>query len=119
MSGFNTIVDNALGTPTHHRDNEQAYVSVNGKTCWATTLSAYAGTQQCGEIADEKQQWFKEDIYRVTACEVALPGSGNRPLTVRVWTNLNGDGIYESFGIDNVIVQRIHASTLSLCIIIL
>ena len=96
--------------PPHHRDNEQAYVSVNGKTCWATTLSAYAGTQQCGKIADEKQQWFKEDIYRVTACEVALSGSGNRSLTVRVRTTLDENENYESFAIDNVIVQRIHAS---------
>ena len=93
---------------------------MNGKTCWDKTLYAEAGTHQCGQIADEKNPWFKEEAYRVTGCEVVLSGPGNRPLTVKVWTTLDDkNAIYESFGIDNVIVQRIHASTLSLCIIIL
>ena len=83
---------------------------MNGKTCWDKTLYAEAGTQQCGQIADEKKPWFKEEAYQVTGCEVALSGSGNRSLTVRVRTTLDENENYESFAIDNVIVQRIHAS---------
>ena len=94
------------------RDEEDAYVSVNGKTCWTKTLSAHVGTQQCGQIADEKNPWFKEEAYRVTGCEVVLSGSGNRSLTVRVRATLDENENYESFAIDDVIVQRIHASAL-------
>ena len=83
---------------------------MNGKTCWDKTLYAEAGTQQCGQIADEKNPWFKEEAYQVTGCEVVLSGSGNRPLTVRVWTNLDEDADYESFGIGDVVVQRIQTS---------
>ena len=92
------------------RDNEDAYVSVNGETCWNKTLTGRAGTHQCGQIADEKNPWFKEEAYQVTGCEVVLSGSGNRPLTVRVWTTLDEHTDYESFGIDDVVVQRIQTS---------
>ena len=36
-----------------------------------------------------------------------LSGSGTRPLTVRVWTNLDSEGNDESFGIDNVIIEKL------------
>ena len=86
-------------------------MSVNGKTCWTKTLSGHVGTHQCGQIADGENPWFKEEAYQVTGCEVVLSGPGNRPLTVRVWTTLDDkNAIYESFGIGDVIVQRIQTS---------
>ena len=85
-------------------------MSVNGKTCWTKTLSGHVGTQQCGQIADEKKPWFKEEAYQVTGCEVVLSGPGNGPLTVRVWANLDECADFESFGIGDVVVQRIHES---------
>ena len=87
------------------RDGEDAYVSVNGKTCWTkTNILGTVGTQQCGGV-------FKEERFRVSGCFVTLPAvvtlSGARletPLTVRVWTSLDGDPTDESFGIDNVVI---------------
>ena len=83
------------------RDNEDAYVSVNGKTCWSKTKAVgTSGTQQCGGF-------FKEERFRVTGCSVTLSGSdANMPLEVRVWTSLDGDPGDESFGIDNVVVRQ-------------
>ena len=79
------------------RDNEDAYVSVNGETCWskANVLGTF-GTQECGGR-------FKEESFRVTGCYAAV--EENAPLTVRVWTSLDGDASDESFAIDNVVVQ--------------
>ena len=91
---------------------------MNGKTCWTKTLSGHFSTQQCGQIADGKNPWFKEEAYQVTGCEVALSGSGNRPLTVRVWTNLDEDADYESFGIGDVVIQRIHESKFACSIVV-
>ena len=84
------------------RDNEAAYVSVNDKTCWTKTdIFAKNGEQLCGGI-------FKEETFRVTGCFVTLPASEEKvPMTVRVWTNLDGDADDESFGIDNVVVRAI------------
>ena len=79
------------------RDNEDAYVSVNGETCWIKRfLLGTFGTQECGGH-------FKEERFRVTGCHAAV--EENVPLTVRVWTSLDGDASDESFAIDNVIVQ--------------
>ena len=62
-------------------------------------MSALDGTQQCGGF-------FKEERFRVTGCYATLSGSeGNIPLTVRVWTSLDGAADDESFGIDNVVVK--------------
>ena len=87
--------------PPSLRDNEDAYVSVNGRTCWSKTKAVgTSGTQQCGGF-------FKEERFRVTGCYVALSGSdANVPLEVRVWTNLDGDPGDESFAIDNVVVRQ-------------
>ena len=90
------------------RDNENAYVSVNGKTCWSKTMNALDGTQQCGGF-------FKEEMFRVTGCYVTLPcvqEEGVRvrfkkwPVTVRVWTDLDGDAADESFAIRNVVIKE-------------
>ena len=83
------------------RDNEDAYVSVNGKTCWTKTgMLGTSGTQQCGGF-------YKEERFRVTDCYITLPFSeADLPLTVRVWTNLDGKADDESFAIDNVVFTQ-------------
>ena len=84
--------------PTH-RDHEDAFVSVNGKTCWSKTgLVGTSGTQVCGGF-------FKEERFRVKDCYVTL--GANAPLTVRVWTSLDSDAFDESFAIDNVVIKRL------------
>ena len=81
------------------RDNEHAYVSVNGETCWAKTdIFATNGVQQCGGF-------FKEERFPVTGCYITLP-EGSTALTVRVWTSLDSAANDESFGIDNVVVKK-------------
>ena len=85
------------------RDNEDAFVSVNGETCWReTNLVGTAGTQQCGGV-------YKEERFRVTGCYVTLRSSvgGKVPLRVRVWTSLDAGPDDESFGIDNVVVAKL------------
>ena len=74
-------------------------MSVNGKTCWTkTNILGTVGTQQCGGV-------FKEERFRVSGCFVTLTGARPQiPLTVRVWTSLDGDPTDESFGIDNVVI---------------
>ena len=83
------------------RDNENAFVSVNDFICWTKEkLNGGVGEQQCGNA-----WWKSEEKFRVTGCEVSLSGSTDfLPLTVRVWTNLDGEANDESFGIDNVII---------------
>ena len=71
-------------------------MSVNGKTCWTKTTVGTIGTQECGGF-------YKEERFRVSGCYVAL--AANMPLTVRVWTSLDGDASDESFAIDNVVVR--------------
>ena len=83
-------------------------MSLNGMICWATSMTASQGTQECGG-----QNQANEDAVPVTGCSVTLFGSGNVPLTVRVWTNLDSDAKDESFGIDNVIVQKLGPKTTS------
>ena len=71
-------------------------MSVNGNICWIVTTVGTSGTQECGGSD-------KEERFRVRGCYVAL--EANTPLTVRVWTNLNGDASEESFAINNVAVR--------------
>ena len=89
---------------SHHRNGEGAYVSLNGMICWATSMTGSQGTQQCGG-----QRPWNEDAVPVTGCSVTLSGSGNVPLTVRVWTNLESkDATKEkSFGITNFAIQNV------------
>ena len=80
------------------RNNEDAYVSVNGKTCWSKTgLIGTSGIQECGGF-------FKEEHFPVS-CFATL--EANVPLTVRVWTSLDEDALDESFAISNVVIQRL------------
>ena len=82
------------------RDSEDAYVSVNGRTCWTKTgMLGTSGTQQCGGF-------YKEERFRVTGCYYTLLGKTTVPLTVRVWTNLDSKADDESFAIDNVVVKK-------------
>ena len=91
-----------LNTRPHRRDGEAAYVSLNGIICWSTTMTSSQGTQQCGA-----QRSSNEDAVPVTGCSTTLSGSGIKPLTVRVWTNLNArDAKDESFGIANVVISN-------------
>ena len=89
------------------RDNEAAYVAVNGNICWFKIgLSGSAGTQWCGVRNND----HKEERFRVTGCYITLKATDSKalvPLTVRVWTNLDGDANDESFGIDNVLVKTL------------
>ena len=39
------------------------------------------------------------------------------PLTVRVWTSLDGDASDESFGIDNVVIAKLEEGYLERCIV--
>ena len=80
-------------------------MSVNDQICWAKEkLDGSVGDQQCGNA------WWNDQKFRVTGCEVTLSGSTELlPLTVRVWTNLDGDPNDESFGIGNVVVERGHS----------
>ena len=84
-----------------HRDNEEAYVSLNDQICWTKTrILATNGQQQCGGF-------FKEEIFPVRGCYVTLPPADTPlPLRVKVWTNLDGDANDESFGIDNVVIKK-------------
>ena len=99
-------------TCPHYRDSEDAYVSLNGKRCWTKrSIAASQGTQQCGEqgIFDP----WNEYAFPVTGCSVTLSGSGNKPLTVRVYTNLDAeDAKDESFGITNVVIRNVPPSNL-------
>ena len=91
---------------THNRDGEDAYVSLNGKRCWTKAgITDSQGTHQCGS------PWH-EDVFPVTGCSITLSGTGYKPLTVRVYTNLDsGDAKEESFGIANVAIHNVQPST--------
>ena len=41
----------------------------------------------------------------MTGCYITLP-EGSETLTLRIWTNLDSEANDESFGIDNVLVQK-------------
>ena len=76
-------------------------MSVNDNVCWSKRgLLGTDGTQLCGGR-------YKEEYFRVTGCYVELSAASKAtvPLTVRVWTNLDGNADDESFGIDNVVVS--------------
>ena len=60
----------------------------------------------CGHAGKHGQSGFNEERIPV-ACKVTLSGSGTRPLTVRVWTDLDSGASDESFGIDNVIITKL------------
>ena len=81
------------------RDNEYAYVQVNGKTCWSKRLVASSGKQTCGQ---KHGNWHEERIP-VTCTGTA---TGNGEFKVRVYTTLNSGATDESFGIDNAVLSR-------------
>ena len=89
------------------RDKEDAYVSLNGKTCWTKTgLYGRSGKRnECGGSANRLlyRRVFLEERFPVIGCFATL--EANMPLTVRVWTNLDSHSRDESFAIDNVVIQ--------------
>ena len=91
---------------SHLRDHENAYVSLNGKTCWTKTDIQY--TKGDGNVCGNTNANYSEERYSA-ACKVTLSGSDTMPLTVRVFANLDSDANDESFGIDNVIIQKIES----------
>ena len=76
---------------------------MNGKRCAIKqNLHGDNGVQLCG--ASE----HKEEIFRVRGCSVTLPAvRESMPLTVRIWTNLDGESHDESFGVDNIIISKL------------
>ena len=72
-------------------------MSLNSETCWSkNNVVGTSGIQECGGV-------FKEERFPVKHCVATL--EANMPLTVRVWTSLDGDARDESFAIDNVAIQ--------------
>ena len=92
-----------MDVSSYYRNGEAAYVSLNGVICWAMSLTGSQGTQQCGAQAP-----WNEDAVPVTDCSITLFGSGNVPLTVRVWTTIEIQDVTEekSFGIANVVITN-------------
>ena len=91
---------------SNHRDNENAYMSVNGEACWSQTFVGTHGTRECGGSATN----WNEQSVPVTCEADAVDGK----LTVRVYTNLDSSGVDESFGIDNVKISKISTGTVLL-----
>ena len=91
------------------RDNEIAYISINGNICWIKMgITGSVGKQLCGGF-------FKEEIFRFTGCRITLSAAASEtivPLAVSVWTNLDGDADDESFGIDNVVISKVEEGIL-------
>ena len=86
----------------HVRDGETARVSLNDQVCWTKTgITTNEGTQQCGHFQPKN-----EKAYPVFGCSIKLQGFGDKPLTIRVWTDLDEPKSDESFGIDNVVIRR-------------
>ena len=89
-------------THTHVRDGETARVSLNDQVCWKKTgITTEEGTQVCGQ-----NQPKNEKKYPVYGCSIKFPGSGTKPLKIRVWTDLDEPAEDESFGIDNLLIRR-------------
>ena len=77
-------------------------MSLNGQTCWKKTgITAEEGTQVCGQNRPKNEKG-----YPVFGCSVKLRGFGDKPLKIRVWTDLDEPRTDESFGIDNVVIRR-------------
>ena len=92
--------------PALRRDNEDAYVSVNDKICWKKTgIVGNSGKQLCGATG----KYYREKVFPVKNCHVELSGAPEEsvPLTVRLWTNLDGKTDQKSFGIDNVAITKL------------
>ena len=97
--------------PPHDRDHqEEAFVSLNGEVCWSKRIfkwRKFDGAQECGRNFDNPPNPYFEEDFVVSGCSISLCGSGNQPLTVKVFTNLDEDAIDESFGIDNVVIRDV------------
>ena len=63
----------------------------------------------CGSHGSKKGDVAYNELRVAVACKVTLSGSGTRPLTVRAWTDLDSGVKDESFGIDNVVIQKIRS----------
>ena len=95
-------------SPPHDRDNEKAYVTVNGKTCWTETFTSKQGSKQCGSSSNN---WFEDS--RTVKCEAE---SVSGKLAVRVYTSLSSNADDESFAIDNVVVSKLSINGTVVCL---
>ena len=83
---------------------------LNDKVCWTRTNRDQGKPNRCGQgRADER--------WPVTGCTVKLCCQGEIPLKVTVKTNLNQPGEDESFGIDNVVVEKTEGLGTSVCVV--
>ena len=81
-------------------------MSLNGEVCWTKkeVWKKQDGPQECGKDFTNPNNPYYEKRFKVTGCTVTLKGTGNQPLTIKVWTGLDQDAGDESFGIDNVLI---------------
>ena len=90
-----------------HRNNEKAYVTVNGKQCWSQTFSGANGSDQCGRTSSSKEESI------AVKCEAESVGG---KLTVRVYADLSSSNAKdESFAIDNVVITKTSTGATALC----
>ena len=78
-------------------------MSMNERKCAIKqNLLGTNGEQLCGG-------WYKEQVFRVKGCRVKLYGApgADVPLTVRIWTDLDGDATDESFAVDNLRISKL------------
>ena len=81
-------------------------MSVNDNVCWKKTgIVGNSGKQLCGTTGKQS----REKVFRVKNCYVELSAAikATVPLTVHLWTNLDGEAGEESFGIDNVVITKL------------
>ena len=96
------------------RDNEGVFVSVNDKICWRKTgIIGSSGKQLCGATG----KMLREKVFQVKNCYVELFAAPEAtvPLTIHLWTNLDGEADEESFGIDNVVVTKLQDDSNAKC----
>jgi len=81
-------------------DNERAYIDINGQRKWTSSpLMWNRGQAKCGQM----NGWQEEKIpVKISNIKI-----GNGGITVKVHSNLNENTDNESFGIDNVVLNKV------------
>ena len=81
-------------------DGETGYVYVNGVQCWSRTFTYSEGTNTCGG------HHGGGEVMVHISCDTGHISEGGS-VNVRVTTSLDQHADDESFGIDNVVLERI------------
>jgi hypothetical protein len=82
-------------------DNERAYIDINGQRKWTSSpLMWNRGQAKCGQM----NGWQEEKIP-VKIANIKVGNGGI--LTIKVHSNLNENTDNESFGIDNVVLNKV------------